>query len=298
MASNTTLLARVRFVPGFAARVQRFALAQAAVRRTPREDFASSTARSGAGGGEFAGRRRYRPGDDLRAFDWEALARGAGAFVRLARRENGERWSVLVDSSASMAVGAPEFAPKLQLAAELACALCAVGLASGGEVTLATQRGIRHLRSARDSARAFAELDGLECAGPSGFATWFEHRSLARTTRCFAIGDLFDVNPAQVAVHAARGRRLDAVSVLAAVELAPHAGLPAGESVEWRDAENGAALAVQLTPQALARYAALLAQHQQRWRASLQRVGGQLVIARAGDPFETVALRLLQELRS
>ncbi len=297
MDSKTPPDARVQFRAGFAARVARFAFAQAVRRRTPREDFASSGARVGAGSGEFAGRRRYRPGDDLRAFDWETFARGAGALVRLSRRESGERWSVLLDSSASMAVGAPDAAPKLQLAAELALAICAVGLESGGEVLLATQRGICVLRSKLDFARACAELEGLECAGAIGFAPWFEHRALARASRCIAIGDLFDVDPARVALHAARRRRMDAICVLAAVELAPLASPRMGESVEWRDPEGGAGVVAGLAAAEVARYATELALHHRHWRASLARVGGQLVIARAGDAFEPHALRLLRGFR-
>jgi uncharacterized protein (DUF58 family) len=294
MAHDSHPAARVRFSAGFASRVARFAQLQAASRRTPREDFASSGARIGAGSGEFAGRRRYRPGDDLRAFDWEAFARGAGALVRLSRRESGERWSVLLDSSASMAVGAPRFAPKLQLAAELALAICAVGIASGGEVTLATQRGVRVLRSRLDFVRAFAELDGLACEGTAGLEPWFGHRALARVSRCILIGDLFDVDPARIGGLAARGRRLDAVAVLALVEQSPLACLPQAQEVEWRDPESGARFAARLADLDLARYSSALAMHQRHWRENLARSGGRLVLARAGDAFESHALRLLE----
>ena len=298
MDQNTPPAARAQFAPGFAARVAGFAFEQAARRRSPREDFASSGSAVCAGAGEFAGRRRYRAGDDLRAFDWEAFARGAGALVRLSRRESGERWSVLVDSSASMAVGAADSAPKVQLACELALAVCAVGLAFGGEVALATQRGICVLRTQRDIAHAFSELDGLECAGVSGLAQWFDHPALARASRCIAIGDLFDVDPALVAVHAAKRRRLDALCVLAAVEFAPFSCLEQGESVEWRDPESGEIFVARLGVAEVARYAAALTEHQRHWRASLARVGGQLVLARAGDAFEPHARRLLQAQRA
>ncbi|MEO6708832.1 MAG: DUF58 domain-containing protein [Planctomycetota bacterium] len=298
MDSRHPPTARVRFAPGFGARVASFALAQAANRRTPREDFASSSAAVAAGSGEFAGRRRYRPGDDLRAFDWEAFARGGGEHVRLSRRESGERWSVVLDSSASMAIGLPEHPPKIQLAAELALALCAVGLCAGGQVSLATERGILELRSQADLARAMGALDGLECSGSLGFEPWFRHRALARASRCIAIGDLFDVDPAQVALHAARRRRMDAVCVLARVELAPLAESESGSSVEWRDPESGASLVARLGEREAARYSAALALHHRHWRASLARVGGELVIARAGDPFEPHAAQLLRGRRA
>ncbi|HUR27843.1 MAG TPA: DUF58 domain-containing protein [Planctomycetota bacterium] len=286
--------ARVHWPAAFAHRVASFASAQAAVRRTPREGASSSAARIGAGSGEFAGRRRYRPGEDLRAFDWEAEARGAGSWVRLSRQESGEPWAVLLDSSASMAVGADEGAPKIQLAAELALALCAVGLFSGGTVTLVSARGVLTLRSKADFPRAVAELDDLECAGTCDFASWLAHRSLARAARCIAVGDFLDADPAL-----ARGRRrFDALCVLATVELAPLARLALDERVLWRDPETLATLDARLGAVAVARYANLLEEHHRHWRASVRRAGGEFVLARAGDDFEPHALHLLRARRA
>ena len=73
-----------------------------------------------AGGLEFLGYRPYRPGESARALDWGLYARLDRPFVRLARRESGERWALLLDASASMGVGRPG---KLQAAAEVAAAL-------------------------------------------------------------------------------------------------------------------------------------------------------------------------------
>ncbi len=265
------------------ARVARFAANEAALRRTPREEFSSSASRAGHGSGEFSGRRRYSPGDDLRAFDWEAYARGAGELVRIRSRESSERWNVLLDSSVSMAIGSPA---KIQLAAELALAICAVGLEWGSEVSLATQRGICVLRSKRDLARALLELAGQECAGSGGFAPWFAHPALARAQRWIAVGDLFDVDPTIVARLAVRRQRLDAFAVLAQVELAPQAAGATGASVEWCDPESAAKLALTLGEQNLAGYAAALSEHLQHWRTALQRARGELVVAQAGQPFE------------
>ncbi len=300
MESNPLPDARVRLESGFAARVARFALEQQAGRRTPREDFAGSSSRIRAGSGEFAGRRRYRAGDDLRAFDWEAFARGAGAFVRLSRGESAPRWSVLLDSSASMAVGAPHSPPKIQLAAELALALCAVGLAAGAVVTLATQRGLRVLRSRQDLPRAFAEIDGLGCVGGNPLPGWFEQRQVARASRCIVVSDLFDVDPARI-LSGATGRRIDAICVNAPIELEPASILASAAgavNIEWRDPESAALVVSTLTEREIAQYATALGRHHRHWRAGLARSGGRLVIARAGTAFEPHALRLLQEHRS
>ncbi len=283
MATDHPPEARVSFERGLGARVARFAAGEAAMRRTPREEFSSSASRAGHGSGEFAGRRRYSAGDDLRAFDWEAYARGAGELVRMRSRESAERWNVLLDCSASMAIGSPA---KIQLAAQLALAICAVGLEWGSAVNLATQRGICALRSKRDLPRALAELEGQDCSGGAGFAPWFAHPALARARRWIAVGDLFDLDPASVAGLAARGVRLDAFAVLAPVELAPLSAGVLGASVEWSDPESSEKLAMTLGEQSLADYAAALSDHLQHWRASLQRARGALVLAQAGEPFE------------
>ena len=288
MDSTLPPRARVSFEHGWGARVARFAAGEAARRRTPREEFSSSASRAGQGSGEFAGRRRYSPGDDLRGFDWDAYARGAGELVRLRSRESSERWNVLLDCSASMAIGNPA---KLQLAAELALAICAVGLEWGGYVNLATQRGICTLRSKRDFARALAELDGLSSAGSAGIADWFANPVLARAQRWIAIGDLFDVDPASVVRLASRRLRLDAFAVLAQVELSPLSVGALGANVEWSDPESSAKLAVTLGEQSLARYAAALSDHLQHWRASLHRAHGELIVAQAGEPFEPYVRR-------
>jgi uncharacterized protein (DUF58 family) len=254
------------------------------LRRTPREDCLSSSARDGRGAGEFAGRRRYRPGDDLRSFDWEALARGAGSLVRLRQADSGERWAVLLDTSASMAVGEP---PKLQLAAELALAVCALGLELGGEVILATGAGVLELRGRAQLAQAFAHASELRAGGVADLPRAIQHPAIARAPRWFVIGDLLDVEPADLGPLARRPRRLDAVAVLAPRELAPLLGLPLGSRIEWRDPESAARHQARLGVQELAAYERELSAQLERWRARAR-----LLVARAGEAFEPSAQRL------
>ena len=278
--------ARIEFAPGWPARLVRFARAEVAARRSPREDLASSSARHGHGAGEFAGRRRYSPGDDLRSFDWGALARGAGALVSLRQRDSGERWAVLLDSSASMAVGAP---PKLQLAAELALAACALGLELCGQVALAARGGLVVLRSRHDLPRALGHLDGARAEGAEDWTGLGRHPAVARASRWIAVGDLLDLEPARLRSSA---RRLDAVAVLAAHELAPLAHLPLESRVEWRDPEREERLQTRLGVHEVAAYERALSDHFSRWRAHVARARGRLVVARAGDDFEQHARHL------
>jgi len=278
--------ARIEFAPGLPARLLHFARAECAARRSPREDASSSSARDGRGAGEFAGRRRYRPGDELRSFDWEALARGAGSLVRLRQRDSGEHWAVLLDSSASMAVGTP---PKLQLAAELALAACALGLELGGRVTLATRGAVNVLRSRRDLARGLAQLEGLSAEGRAEPRSLGAHPAVARGSRWILVGDLLDQETAQLQPGA---RRLDAIAVLAARELAPLADSDPGSAVEWRDPEHGGRLRTRLGWSELAAYERGLSEHLERWRGHVARARGRLVVARAGADFEPYARRL------
>lgn len=296
------------FAPGFEARVARFARRAAAERRTPRDEPSRGRARQGACGVEFAGRRRYRPGDDLRAFDWDAYARGLGEHVRLARPEGGERWCVALDASLSMAVADARGRPKLALARELAYALCALGVAFGGEVTLALPGAALAVRGARDLARALAELARLDCASDSGLARALAGGAGRRARRLILISDLLGQEPAALGEFCGARARVDAFAVLAPLELTPLEELAgrnatsgglrdaAGLSVEWRDPETSERHAVVLDAHAAARYGRELAAHLELWRASLARRRGAWIVADAEGDFEPHLARWLDEL--
>src|SRR5690242_9938940 len=122
------LFPEVRFEPGFARRLEALA-ARVSLARERREG--GGVPGILGSGSEFQGYRPYARGDDLRGLDWDVFARSRRPFVRIARRDAGETWSVRVDSSLSMAVGPPG---KLQRAAEVAAGLAAIGLSAGAEV--------------------------------------------------------------------------------------------------------------------------------------------------------------------
>src|SRR5919201_3918555 len=74
----------------------------------------SRHARTRGHGLEFRDYRHYQPGDDPRRIDWTVDARLRQLVVRVFRAEAQLRLHVLLDTSASMCVGAP--------ASKLACA--------------------------------------------------------------------------------------------------------------------------------------------------------------------------------
>jgi len=244
--------ARVRFGPDFLARLEQLVARGRAARG--REAGAGRSRTLGAGD-EFLGYRPYRAGEELRHLDWALLARSERAFVRVFRREVGERWALLLDASASMGLGAPG---KLQCAAEVATALAFSGLAAGARTHLlaAGPDGARALtlRRVADLGTWMRALEGLRAGGAQGLRGLLAASSLARAARVFVIGDLLDLEPAEAAGLARPGRRVDLVRVLAPHELRPLAAGEPGQGVRWVDPESGEGLDVRLDEPLAARY--------------------------------------------
>jgi uncharacterized protein (DUF58 family) len=172
------------------------------------------------GGIEFEESRPYVPGDDVRAIDWNALARTGSAYVKHYHEERDQTLLLLVDVSASMGFGSAGPA-KGALAARSAALLAAAAGWVGDRVALWTfdrevrrelepGRGEAHgLRVLRALVEAAAPGEGGTALGPL-FARVRER--LARRAIVFLLSDLRD--DALFAGDAA-GRRLGAT--LAAV---------------------------------------------------------------------------------
>ena len=80
-------------------------------------------------GHEFLDHRHFQRGDDLRAVNWRAYMRLERMFLKLFRAEPRIPVRILIDTSESMACGAPDAAhTKFAYACRLAAALCYVGL--------------------------------------------------------------------------------------------------------------------------------------------------------------------------
>lgn len=244
--------ARVRFEPGFAVRLERLA-ARLAAQRARRESLGPAGLEGG--GAELVGHRPWRAGDDPRALDAALSARMAEPWVRLTRREAGERWHVVVDASASMGAGPPG---KLQRACELALGLAALGLREGARVRLTAGEGPA-LEIARRAAlfAACARLEALEARGGAGL------EALARAPgragggeRLVLLGDLASLAPEDLPRLARPGRALAFVAWLAPAELPPAAArAEAGDdAVEWWDPESDERLALALDDALVERY--------------------------------------------
>jgi uncharacterized protein (DUF58 family) len=268
------------------ARAQRFA-ARLSAARGRRE----GAARAGlsTGGLEFDHYRPYRPGDDLRALDWDVYARSDQPVVRVLRPEAGERWAILLDTSASMGVGPPG---KLQRAAECALALALLGLREEAEVELADLGTRERLRFARrtQSAELARWLEARVARGVLDPARLRAALGDARgAERGFLLSDLADAGAELAAAGTRGGTRWTWLGILAPLELEP------GElgAVRWIDAESGDELALQVDREALSAYGQALERSRERLARATAPRGIALSRGSSGEDFERLLTRAL-----
>ena len=105
---------------------------------------------------EFSDFRAYVPGDDFRQIDWRAFARLDRLMLRLYVAEEEACLNVVLDASASMAMGSP---PKWPAALRLTAALGVLGRRADSTEPLRGRDGV---------ARLWRFLSGLEPGGTSG----------------------------------------------------------------------------------------------------------------------------------
>lgn len=260
----------VRLDAALVARAERFAARLSAARG--RREGASRAGSAGAGF-EFDHYRAYRPGDELRQLDWDVYARSAQAVVRVVRPEAGERWSILLDTSASMGVGPPG---KLQLAAECALALAFAGLREGALAELFDPvRGERFVLARRTESAALVRWLGARRAqGRLERTGWLEAASAAaRAERAFLLSDLAEAALLLEGSRSARGARWTWLGVHAPLELDPGAL----GAVRWLDPESADELALEVDEAACAAYA----RERERAHAELARAAAARGIALA-----------------
>jgi uncharacterized protein (DUF58 family) len=176
---------------------------------------------------EFADYRDYSLGDDLRQLDWNVYARLERLFVKLFVEEEDVTVSLLVDGSASMALGQPS---KLLFAKRAAAALGYIALASEDRVSVSvlTGRTARRHPSLRGSGRLFrllANLSGVEPGrGQTDLAASARHAAAQLTGRgvIVLISDLLDPAADRVLRElAATNSELIVLHVLSPEELDP-----------------------------------------------------------------------------
>jgi len=274
----------VRFAPDFRARLGR-ELARLAAARERREG--AGRAELHGAGSEFVGYRPYRSGEDLRALDWNLLARLGRPYVRVSAREASEDWAVLLDSSASMGVGVPG---KLQLAAEVATALAALGVARRASVELwldgAGPRCVVRRRAALEDWMRL--LEGTRAAGERGLAVLAGEFARRRGAgRVFLVGDFLDLDGRELEALVRPSRELFLAQILARTELAPALG-----AARFVDAESGRARALVVDELQRASYERRLTAALARLAAQARRRGMRHTTVTSDTPFEQVVGQL------
>lgn len=274
----------VRFLDDYARRLAR---AKARVRAARERTEGRGPAGLFGAGEEFVGFRPYALGEDLRHLDWSLLARSDRAYVRVMRRESSEHWLVRLDATASMGAGAPS---KLQLGAELALALGALGLDAGASVRVEIVTGGRvasalTVRSRPALVRLRALLESTCADGTHAHAPL---RARHSAQRVFVIGDCADAETAALLAAVPPRTELAIVQLVARHELVP----PAGQA-RWIDPETGESLALDVDDASRAPYAARLGAEFERWRAACARRGVQHAWIATDTPFELALARIL-----
>ena len=263
------------------------------------------------GGIEFEESRPYTPGDDVRAIDWNALARTGTAYVKHYREERDQTLLLLVDVSASMAFGSRGPA-KGAVAARSAALLAAAAAYAGDRVALWTfDRGLRsELAPGRGEAHGLSVLRALiEAASPGEGGTALAPllarvcERVARRAIVFLLSDLRD--DALLASDAA-GRRLRASLAAAAQRHDLVAGfvvdpreetLPEAGTLRVADPEapGRSLLLASGSRTARRRYAAAARMRERLLERRLRAAGADWLVLRSdGDPLRTLG-RFLAE---
>jgi len=176
---------------------------------------------------EFADYRDYSMGDDLRQLDWNVYARLEKLFVKLFVEEEDVTVTMLIDASASMAMGTPQ---KLLFAKRAAAALGYIGLASEDRVAVSVLSGrmARRRSAMRGSGRVFrllADLSAVTVAdGPTDLVAAARHAAAQLSGRgvIVLLSDLLDPAADKVIRElAATGSELIVLHILSPDELDP-----------------------------------------------------------------------------
>ncbi len=218
--------------------------------------------RKGAGV-EFQDYRPYVMGDDLRYVDWNIYSRLDKLLLKLFVEEEDLCLHLLVDGSASMAVGEP---PKLDYALQVAAALGYIGLSNLERVALAHFAGelTRMLRPRRGRGQILPLLDFLatvEAQGSTNLNGCLANYALRSRVPgvVVVLTDLLDPGGYADGLKALLRRRFEVflLHVVSEEELRPHLR----GDLTLVDSEGGPSREVSVDRGALERYQARLQEH-------------------------------------
>lgn len=236
---------------------------------------------------EFSDFRPYVSGDDYRQIDWRAYARLEKLMLRLYVAEEEACLNVVLDVSASMALGEPA---KWPAARRLAAALSFLGLAAMDRVQVGEMGAGRlpPLRGRDGVSRVWAFLEGLAPAGAAGPEELWRLR-WARPGITVVISDfLVEGTSWAPALAGLAARRQEVVlwQVLAPDEERP----PLSGDLKLVDVESERVRELTITPGLASEYQRALAAHRTMLARAAQAAGGRFVHSGSRDDLEATML--------
>ena len=201
-------------------------------------------------GMEFADRRAYTPGDDIRHLDWNVLARLDEPVVRLYQRDASTPVHILIDTSASMMSGDPsKFLPARQLAAGIAyVSLCEMDSVSISYLKTDTCEISRPHRGRAAMLLLMQELGKAQARGKTALSPAARSflAQARRGGRTFLLSDFYDLQGATQCVASLRQHRheVSCLQILARDDYEPQFDSTAG-TAQLIDIEDNDAPALQ-----------------------------------------------------
>ncbi len=266
---------------------RRFAGASAGARRSTRRGSSA----------ELADHRAYTAGDDVRRIDWNAYARLEELVLRLFVAEEDLSVYLLVDASASLALGEP---PKIDAAKRLAAGIGYVALHGSDRVSVwpfadaGAKVAMPPARGRKQVGRLLRALDAITPLGETDLARAVE-ALLARRPRpglVAVVSDFLDPAGYERALDRLIAERHEPVlfHVVDPEELDPR---PGGDLL-LVDAERGRELEVTLDERALRAYRARVAAFLAELEGYAKKRGLFYVRVGTGADFEGALLRYLR----
>ena len=238
---------------------------------------------------EFADHKEYSPGDDIRYIDWNVYAHLEELYVKIFELEEALPVYVLLDTSASMSLGAPS---KLQLGAKMAAALAYVALSNQDHVRLLLfANGLVSASKVLSGKTHIYDLLAMLDAPPEGATdlnTALE--SFSKDTRlpgmAFILSDFLDPEGLVRGVRLLAGRKFKiyALHIVAPEETAP---VLAGD-VELHDVETQRNLRVPLRRDTAERFREFFEAHCDDVRGHLSHYGARYMRVSAAQPLDEV----------
>ncbi|MDQ7778482.1 MAG: DUF58 domain-containing protein [Planctomycetota bacterium] len=254
-------------------------------------------AHSRGGSTEFVDHREYTPGDEFRYVDWNVYGRTGRLFVREFAGDESPVLHIIIDSSASMAFGAP---PKFDLARQLAAAIAYVSMSEESEARLVLHSGSgsREIAGLRTKARVSELLRFLEDGAARGETSVGRALFELATTRSrqrmvVVISDLLEEGRLHenIAGLSEKGQEITLLHVASEGVGPAHAG----EAARLVDSETGETMDVSLTESSLGRYYSELDEFSKRWQRFAQSHGAGYLHFPSSKSCEEVALECLHD---